>query len=106
MYFHSIIDSPNCGQNVVNLNKLTTDLQSISTTANFNLITPDLCDDGHDSPCVNGQPGGLIERERIPAEVGADYHRLAGVPAGRSVDHQLRRKQLRHRDAVCVRRDI
>ncbi len=60
MYFHSIIDSPNCGQNVVNLNKLTTDLQSISTTANFNLITPDLCDDGHDSPCVNGQPGGLV----------------------------------------------
>ncbi|MFM0213347.1 alkaline phosphatase family protein [Paraburkholderia sediminicola] len=60
MYFHSIIDSPNCGQNVVNLNKLTTDLQSISTTANFNLITPSLCDDGHDSPCVNGQPGGLV----------------------------------------------
>ncbi|MFM0465060.1 alkaline phosphatase family protein, partial [Paraburkholderia sediminicola] len=60
MYFHSIIDSPNCGQNVVNLNKLTTDLQSISTTANFNLITPNLCDDGHDSPCVNGQPGGLV----------------------------------------------
>nr|WKF57622.1 hypothetical protein HUO10_002115 [Paraburkholderia busanensis] len=59
MYFHSIIDSPDCGQNVVNLNKLTTDLQSISTTANFNLITPSLCDDGHDSPCVNGQPGGL-----------------------------------------------
>ncbi|MFM0295344.1 MULTISPECIES: alkaline phosphatase family protein [Paraburkholderia] len=59
MYFHSIIDSADCGQNVVNLNKLTTDLQSISTTANFNLITPNLCDDGHDAPCVNGQPGGL-----------------------------------------------
>ncbi|MFP3245346.1 MAG: alkaline phosphatase family protein, partial [Paraburkholderia sp.] len=59
MYFHSIIDSPNCGQNVVNLTKLTTDLQSVATTANFNLITPNLCDDGHDSPCVNGQPGGL-----------------------------------------------
>ncbi|GAB7543692.1 hypothetical protein CS8_033640 [Cupriavidus sp. 8B] len=59
MYFHSIIDSPDCGQNVVNLNRLTTDLQSISTTANFNLITPNLCDDGHDGPCVNGQPGGL-----------------------------------------------
>lgn len=59
MYFHSIIDSPDCGQKVVNLNKLTTDLQSISTTANFNLITPNLCDDGHDTNCVNGQPGGL-----------------------------------------------
>jgi hypothetical protein len=59
MYFHSIIDSPDCAQNVVNLNNLTTDLQSVSTTANFNLITPNLCDDGHDAPCVNGQPGGL-----------------------------------------------
>lgn len=59
MYFHSIIDSPACGENVVNLTKLTTDLQSVATTANFNLITPNLCDDGHDAPCVNGQPGGL-----------------------------------------------
>jgi phosphatidylinositol-3-phosphatase len=59
MYFHSIIDSPNCQTNVVNLTHLQTDLQSVATTANFNFITPNLCDDGHDSPCVNGQPGGL-----------------------------------------------
>ncbi|WP_179405020.1 alkaline phosphatase family protein [Burkholderia guangdongensis] len=59
MYFHSIIDSPDCGQNVVNLNRLQTDLQSVATTANFNLITPNLCNDGHDAPCANGQPGGL-----------------------------------------------
>ncbi len=59
MYFHSIIDSPDCGLHVLNLTKLTTDLQSVATTANFNLITPNLCDDGHDSPCANGQPGGL-----------------------------------------------
>ena len=59
MYFQSIIDSTDCGQNVVKLNKLTTNLQSISTTAIFNLITPNLCDDGHDAPCVNGRPGGL-----------------------------------------------
>jgi phosphatidylinositol-3-phosphatase len=59
MYFHSIIDSTDCGTNVVNLNQLQTDLQSAATTANFNFITPNLCDDGHDAPCVNGQPGGL-----------------------------------------------
>lgn len=59
MYFHSIIDSPDCGTNVVNLNQLQTDLQAVSTTANFNMITPSLCDDGHDSPCVDGRPGGL-----------------------------------------------
>jgi hypothetical protein len=26
-------------------------------------ITPDLCDDGHDSPCANGQPGGLAQAD-------------------------------------------
>jgi hypothetical protein len=34
-------------------------LSSIATTANFNFITPNLCDDGHDSPCANGAAGGL-----------------------------------------------
>ena len=32
---------------------------SIATTPNYSLITPNLCDDGHDSPCVDGRPGGL-----------------------------------------------
>lgn len=64
MYFHSIIDAPDCGTNVVNLTKLTDDLKSIDTTPNFTFITPNLCNDGHDggsasSKCVNGDPGGL-----------------------------------------------
>jgi len=59
MYFHSIIDLPACKSNVVNLNQLKTDLRSIATTPNFSFITPNLCDDGHDSPCANGEPGGL-----------------------------------------------
>jgi hypothetical protein len=32
VYFHSIIDSPDCNNNVVNLNQLTTDLASYDTT--------------------------------------------------------------------------
>ncbi|WP_322048899.1 alkaline phosphatase family protein [Paraburkholderia sp. J67] len=63
MYFHSIIDSPDCQANVVNLNNLTTDLQQVATTANFNLITPSTCDDGHDSPCANGATGGLVSAD-------------------------------------------
>jgi hypothetical protein len=59
-YFHSIIDSPDCNKNVVNLNQLTTDLGSYDTTPNFVFITPNLCNDGHDAPCVTGQPGGLV----------------------------------------------
>lgn len=59
MYFHSIIDEPACAKNVVNLHTLKTDLQKIATTPNFSFITPNLCNDGHDSPCANGGPGGL-----------------------------------------------
>jgi hypothetical protein len=65
MYFHLIIDLPDCAQNVVNLNNLTTDLKSISTTANFNRITPNTCDDGQDAPCVNGLPGGLTSADEF-----------------------------------------
>ncbi len=59
-YFHSIIDSPDCQKNLVNLNLLATDLQKLSTTPDFAFVTPNLCDDGHDGPCVTGAPGGLV----------------------------------------------
>jgi Phosphoesterase family len=60
VYFHSIIDSPECAKRVVNLNLLANDLKSEFTTPNFVFVTPNLCDDGHDAPCVTGQPGGLV----------------------------------------------
>ncbi|VWC89382.1 phosphoesterase [Burkholderia lata] len=63
VYFHSIIDSPDCGKNVVNLANLASDLKSADTTANFNLITPNLCHDGHDAPCANGEAGGLTSAD-------------------------------------------
>jgi hypothetical protein len=59
MYFHSVIDSPSCKRRVVPLPALAKDLESASTTPNFSFITPNLCHDGHDRPCVNGEPGGL-----------------------------------------------
>ena len=59
MYFHSVIDSPSCKRRIVPLPALTKDLESASTTPNFSFITPNLCHDGHDHPCVNGEPGGL-----------------------------------------------
>lgn len=59
VYFHSIIDSRLCQKNVVNLNLLAADLKTIATTPNFAFIAPNVCDDGHDAPCVDGSPGGL-----------------------------------------------
>jgi hypothetical protein len=60
-YFHSVIDKPICATNVVNAQKkFTSDLASIATTANYSFYTPNLCDDGHDAPCVTGAAGGLV----------------------------------------------
>ncbi|HEX8973013.1 alkaline phosphatase family protein [Oryzihumus sp.] len=63
MYFHSVIDSPSCADHVVDLSALPSDLGSASTTPNLSYITPNLCDDGHDSPCVDGRPGGLASAD-------------------------------------------
>lgn len=59
MYFASVTGSPDCVNNVVDLSDLTNALKSTATTANLNYITPNLCNDGHDNPCVDGTPGGL-----------------------------------------------
>lgn len=60
MYFHSIIDDQEyCDEHVVALSELDADLRSISTTRQYNFITPSLCSDGHDAPCANSEPGGL-----------------------------------------------
>jgi hypothetical protein len=59
VYFHSLLDSGACDRNVGPLASLATDLRNVETTANFSWITPDLCSDGHDEPCVDGRPGGL-----------------------------------------------
>jgi len=73
VYFHSIIDSPDCATNVVALDKLEADLASLTTTPNFVFITPNLCNDGHDGDgtgtpgkgCVNSEPGGLASADKF-----------------------------------------
>jgi hypothetical protein len=63
VYFHSIIDSSICSTHVVNLNSLPADLKTRESTPNFVFITPNLCDDGHDAPCKDGRPGGLVSAD-------------------------------------------
>ncbi|NKQ58536.1 phosphoesterase [Amycolatopsis sp. K13G38] len=62
VYFHSIIDTPACGADV-DLSQLPNDLASPRTTPNLTYITPNLCHDGHDAPCVDGEPGGLVSAD-------------------------------------------
>jgi hypothetical protein len=68
VYFRSIIDSPTCAKNVVDLSRMLEDVKSPATTPNYALITPDLCSDGHDEPCVDGRPGGLESVDAFLAE--------------------------------------
>jgi hypothetical protein len=66
MYFRSIIDHPAyCRRHVVPLARLRTDLERVRTTPHLTYITPDLCHDGHDAPCANGEPGGLVSVNRF-----------------------------------------
>ena len=65
VYFHSILDTPLCHQRVLPLTALAGDLKSVATTPSFSFITPNLCDDGHDDPCVGKNvrgtaAGGLV----------------------------------------------
>ncbi len=80
VYFHSIIDDTAlCDARVVPLGSptgalpasappgttgLATDLEKVSTTPNLSFITPNLCQDGHDIPCVN-QAGGPTAGDNI-----------------------------------------
>jgi len=66
MYFSSIIGHVRyCKSHVRSLAALTKDLKHTNTTRNLSYITPDLCRDGHDAPCANGRPGGLVEVNRF-----------------------------------------
>jgi hypothetical protein len=65
VYFHSLIDSGRCARHVVRLGRLRTALHRVRTTPRFAFITPNLCNDGHDKPCVGkdargSNAGGLV----------------------------------------------
>lgn len=84
VYFEAITSSPDCQSNVVDFSNLAGDLQSTETTPNLAYITPNLCNDGHDSPCVDGSPGGLESidawlRQQIPPILDSPAFRQDGM---------------------------
>jgi hypothetical protein len=92
VYFHSIIDTPECQTNVVALDKLESDIAKIETTPNFVFITPNVCNDGHDGDgtgatgkgCINGQPGGLKSADEflklwVPKILASEAYKKDGL---------------------------
>ena len=98
VYFHSIIDDTAlCDARVVPLGStsgalpasapagttgLATDLKKVSTTPNLSFITPNLCADGHDAPCVN-EAGAATAGANIDAFLSTWVPRITGSPAFR-----------------------
>lgn len=75
IYFHSVIDNTKyCAVHVVPLGHvikksssyvpvghLVNDFSSLVTTPEFSFISPNVCNDGHDSPCVGTDSRGLSQ---------------------------------------------
>ena len=62
MYFKSVIGrQAYCDAHVLSFQPLLGDLASAAKTPDFSWISPNLCMDGHDAPCADGDPGGLTE---------------------------------------------
>ncbi len=66
MYFRSITQRHTyCRHHVRPLKDLRHDLRHAKTTPHLAYITPNLCRDGHDDPCANGQKGGLVQVDKF-----------------------------------------
>ncbi len=63
IFFHSLVDSASCIANDVPLTQLTSDLAQEGTTPNYVFIAPNVCHDSHDTPCADGEPGGLVSAD-------------------------------------------
>jgi phosphatidylinositol-3-phosphatase len=75
VYFHSLVDSADCGERDVGLDQLETDLEVEKQTPAFSYIVPNACHDGSEVPCEAGQPAGLAAAqpflEKVVPEIEA-----------------------------------
>jgi phosphatidylinositol-3-phosphatase len=86
VYFASITGNPQyCRTHVRKLEKrFVQDLRHVRTTRTLSYITPDLCRDGHDDTCANGQKGGLRQvntflKRWVPRILHSPAYRKDGV---------------------------
>jgi hypothetical protein len=84
VYFHAILDTDSCTSKVVPLTRLEDALRSVDLTPNYTFIVPNLCHDGHDRPCKNGEPGSLTSaniflEEWIPRITSSPAYKADGL---------------------------
>jgi hypothetical protein len=86
VYFHSLIDSPECALNDVSLEQLALDLQTAAKTPALSYIVPNACHDGGEVPCEEGQPAGPVAAEAflqkvVPAIEASPAYKEGGLIA-------------------------
>jgi hypothetical protein len=84
-FFRSITgNQAYCDAHILSFRPLPGDLTRAGTTPAFSFIVPNLCDDGHDAPCVTGAPGGLAQADAflaqwVPKIMAAPAYRDGGL---------------------------
>lgn len=84
VYFHSLLDLGDCDANDGSLAELEDDLRSASDTPSLSFVAPNLCNDGTESPCVDGSPGGLAAADAflatwVPKILASPAYRADGL---------------------------
>lgn len=65
VYFHAIVDSPECEENDVDLERLGKDLKKATTTPSLAYIVPNACHSGGEVPCQEGGLTGTLASEEF-----------------------------------------
>jgi hypothetical protein len=86
VYFHSLLDSPECATNDVSLDQLAPDLKSAKKTPALSYIVPNACHSGAEAPCEPGQPAGALAAEAflqrvVPAIEASPAYKEGGLIA-------------------------
>jgi hypothetical protein len=85
MYFRSVTgNAAYCAAHVLSLRPLAGDLSAAARTPAFSWISPNMCNDGHDAPCVTGAKGGLPQIDTflarwVPAIMASPAYRAGGL---------------------------
>jgi hypothetical protein len=86
VYFHSILDSPECAEDDVGFERLATDLAALKKTPTLSYIVPNACHSGGEVPCEPNQPAGAAAvepflKQVVPAIMASAAYKEGGLIA-------------------------
>jgi hypothetical protein len=86
VYFHGIVDKPECASADVGLEQLPLDLKDAAKTPALSYIVPNFCNGGGELPCPEGQPSGPLAAEEflkrvVPAIEASPAYKEGGLIA-------------------------